>query len=56
MAQFDLEPKQYQKQALHALTEFLQAVRVSSAVHGVLDEAALNAAFADTVAAFDPAC
>ena len=55
MAQFDLEPKQYQKQALQALTEFLQAVRGSTAEHGVLDEAALNTAFADTVAAFDPA-
>jgi type III restriction enzyme len=55
MAQFDLEPKQYQKQALDALTAFLQAVRAASAVHGVLDEAALNTAFAETVAAFDPA-
>jgi type III restriction enzyme len=55
MAQFDLEPKEYQKQALQALTEFLQAVRESSAELGVLDEAALNTAFADTVAAFDPA-
>ena len=55
MAQFDLEPKQYQKQALHALTKYLQAVRAFSAVHGVLDEAALTTAFADTVAEFDPA-
>lgn len=55
MAQFELEPKQYQKQALQALTEFLQAVRASTAERGVMDEAALSTAFADTVAAFDPA-
>ena len=55
MAHFDLEPKEYQKQTLQALTEFLQTLRATSAAQGLVDEDALNAAFASTVAAFDPA-
>ena len=41
MAQFDLEPKQYQKQALQALTEFLQALRASTASSNCVSEATL---------------
>lgn len=55
MTHFDLEPKQYQKQALQALTEFLQTLCTTSTGQGVVDEDALNAAFSSTVAAFDPA-
>lgn len=55
MAQFDLEPKEYQKQALQALTEFLMKMRIVRETQATLDETTLNAAFAETVAAFDPA-
>ena len=55
MAHFDLEPKEYQKQALQALTEFLQAARQARDEQSVLDTAALNAAFAATVTEHDPA-
>jgi len=55
MARFNLEPKEYQKQALQALTEFLQALRHVRDTQSVLDTHALNSAFTVTVTEHDPA-